>query len=159
MAGPLLGAGPGALLLAALWALALLLCLALARAPGAARLAALPVPLGAALLSAALLLYPREEEEEEEEEGAGPPPGTEIVDTFFISRLILLAVMALVFLGCLFLLLLHHLAEPVYAKPLRRSWSLNGETRKVKTTELRDPARFCLNNGFVRPGVVLVNTF
>lgn len=46
----------------------------------------------------------------------------QIVDTFFISRLILLAVMALVFLGCLFLLLLHHLAEPVYAKPLRRSW-------------------------------------
>lgn len=37
MAGPVLGAGPGALLLAALWALALLLCLALARAPGAAR--------------------------------------------------------------------------------------------------------------------------
>ncbi|XP_047919222.1 transmembrane protein 218 isoform X3 [Anser cygnoides] len=75
MAGPVLGAGPGALLLAALWALALLLCLALARAPGAARLAALPVPVVAALLSAALLLYPREEEEEEE--GAGPPPGTE----------------------------------------------------------------------------------
>ncbi|XP_050571000.1 transmembrane protein 218 isoform X2 [Cygnus atratus] len=120
MAGLVLGAGPGALLLAALWALALLLCLALARAPGAARLAALPVPLGAALLSAALLLYPREEEEEEE--GAGPPPGTEIVDSFFISRLILLAVMALVFLGCLFLLLLHHLAEPVYAKLLRSSW-------------------------------------
>lgn len=46
----------------------------------------------------------------------------QIVDTFFISRLILLAVMALVFLGCLLLLLLHHLAEPVYAKPLHRSW-------------------------------------
>lgn len=46
----------------------------------------------------------------------------QIVDTFFIGRLILLAVMALVFLGCLFFLLLHHLAEPVYAKPLRSSW-------------------------------------
>lgn len=37
MAGAALGAGPGALLLAGLWALALLLCLLLARAPGAAR--------------------------------------------------------------------------------------------------------------------------
>uniref|UniRef100_A0A8B9IB29 Transmembrane protein 218 n=1 Tax=Anser brachyrhynchus TaxID=132585 RepID=A0A8B9IB29_9AVES len=127
MAGPVLGAGPGALLLAALWALALLLCLALARAPGAARLAALPVPVVAALLSAALLLYPREEEEE----GAGPPPGTEIVDTFFIGRLILLAVMALVFLGCLFFLLLHHLAEPVYAKPLRSSWRVGQQQVRV----------------------------
>ncbi|XP_008635116.2 PREDICTED: transmembrane protein 218 [Corvus brachyrhynchos] len=44
-----------------------------------------------------------------------------IVDTFFIGRFILLAVMSLVFLGCLFLLLIYHLMEPVYAKPLHSS--------------------------------------
>uniref|UniRef100_A0A8C3UP43 Uncharacterized protein n=1 Tax=Catharus ustulatus TaxID=91951 RepID=A0A8C3UP43_CATUS len=44
-----------------------------------------------------------------------------IVDTFLIGRFILLAVMSLVFLGCLFLFLIYHLMEPVYAKPLHRS--------------------------------------
>ncbi|XP_010006423.1 PREDICTED: transmembrane protein 218 [Chaetura pelagica] len=47
--------------------------------------------------------------------------GSLIVDTYFISRFILLAVMCLIFLGCLFLLLIHHLMEPVYAKPLHSS--------------------------------------
>ncbi|XP_009879058.1 PREDICTED: transmembrane protein 218 [Charadrius vociferus] len=45
----------------------------------------------------------------------------QIVDTFFIGRFVLLAVMSLVVLGCLFLLLIYHLMEPVYAKPLRSS--------------------------------------
>lgn len=45
----------------------------------------------------------------------------QIVDTFFIGRFILLAVMSLVLLGCLFLLLIYHLMEPVYAKPLHSS--------------------------------------
>ncbi|XP_009326947.1 PREDICTED: transmembrane protein 218 [Pygoscelis adeliae] len=44
-----------------------------------------------------------------------------IVDTFFIGRFVLLAVMSLVLLGCLFLLLIYHLMEPVYAKPLHGS--------------------------------------
>ncbi|XP_010016142.1 PREDICTED: transmembrane protein 218, partial [Nestor notabilis] len=44
-----------------------------------------------------------------------------IVDTFLIGRFILLAVMSLVLLGCLFLLLIYHLMEPVYAKPLPSS--------------------------------------
>ncbi|XP_010144584.1 PREDICTED: transmembrane protein 218, partial [Buceros rhinoceros silvestris] len=44
-----------------------------------------------------------------------------IVDTFIIGRFILVAVMSLVVLGCVFLLLLYHLMEPVYAKPLRSS--------------------------------------
>lgn len=43
----------------------------------------------------------------------------QIVDTFFIGRFVLLAVMSLVLLGCLFLLLIYHLMEPVFAKPLR----------------------------------------
>ncbi|XP_048824305.1 transmembrane protein 218 [Lagopus muta] len=112
MAGTALGAGPGALLLAGLWALALLLCLLLARASGAARLAALLVPLCAALLSAALLLYPREDG------SAGPPAGPQIVDTFLVGRLVLLAFMALLLLGC-GLLLGMHLLEPIHAKALR----------------------------------------
>uniref|UniRef100_A0A8C9UID7 Uncharacterized protein n=1 Tax=Serinus canaria TaxID=9135 RepID=A0A8C9UID7_SERCA len=44
-----------------------------------------------------------------------------VVDTFLIGRFILLAVMSLVFLGCLFLFLIYHLMEPVYAKPLHSS--------------------------------------
>ncbi|XP_010115662.1 PREDICTED: transmembrane protein 218, partial [Chlamydotis macqueenii] len=44
-----------------------------------------------------------------------------IVDTFFIGRFVLLVVMSLVLLGCLFLLLIYHLMEPVYAKPLHSS--------------------------------------
>uniref|UniRef100_A0A8C0Z9F5 NADH dehydrogenase subunit 6 n=1 Tax=Cyanistes caeruleus TaxID=156563 RepID=A0A8C0Z9F5_CYACU len=45
----------------------------------------------------------------------------QIVDTFLIGRFILLAVMSLVFLGCLFLFLIFHLMEPVFAKPLHSS--------------------------------------
>ncbi|XP_010151655.1 PREDICTED: transmembrane protein 218, partial [Eurypyga helias] len=78
------------------------------------RFAVVPVALGAAGLSAVLLLFPREDENP-------PAAADEIVDTFFIGRFILLAVMSLVLLGCLFLLLLHHVMEPVYAKPLRSS--------------------------------------
>uniref|UniRef100_A0A8D2MFI4 Uncharacterized protein n=1 Tax=Zonotrichia albicollis TaxID=44394 RepID=A0A8D2MFI4_ZONAL len=42
----------------------------------------------------------------------------QVVDTFLIGRFILLAVTSLLFLGCLFLFLIYHLMEPVYAKPL-----------------------------------------
>ncbi|XP_068772898.1 transmembrane protein 218 [Struthio camelus] len=115
MGGPVLGVGPGVLALALLWALALLLCLALSRAAGPARLAVVLVPLGAALLSAALLLFPREGE------SPAPPADVQIVDTFFIGRYVLLAVLSLVFLGSLFLVLVYHIAEPMYAKPLRPS--------------------------------------
>ncbi|KAM9255725.1 transmembrane protein 218 [Cariama cristata] len=115
MAGTVLGVGPGVLVLQLLWGLALLLCLALSRAAGRTRFAVVLVALGAAILSAALLLFPREDEH----------PATaavdEIVDTFFIGRFVLLAVMSLVLLGCLFLLLIYHLMEPVYAKPLHGS--------------------------------------
>ncbi|XP_015739591.2 transmembrane protein 218 [Coturnix japonica] len=104
--------GPGAVLLAGLWGAALLLCLLLARAHGATRLWALPVPLCAALLSAALLLYPREDGT------AGPGPGPQIVDTFVVGRLVLLVFMALLLVGCV-LLLGMHLLEPIHARPLR----------------------------------------
>ncbi|KAM6295711.1 transmembrane protein 218 [Aegotheles albertisi] len=109
------GLGPGVLVLLLLWGLALLLGLALSRGAGRARFAAVPVALGAALLSAALLLFPREDER------PAPAAAAEIVDTFLIGRFTLLATMSLVFLGCLFLLLTQHLMEPVYAKPLHSS--------------------------------------
>ncbi|XP_033925432.1 transmembrane protein 218 [Melopsittacus undulatus] len=110
-----LGLGPGVLVLQVLWVLALGLCLALSRAAGRTRLTVVPVALGAAVLTAALLLFPREDER--------PRPAAvyEIVDTFLIGRFVLLAVMSLVLLGCLFLLLIYHLMEPVYAKPLPSS--------------------------------------
>ncbi|CAM9828535.1 unnamed protein product [Bubo scandiacus] len=115
MAGMVLGVGPGVLVLQALWGLALLLCLALSRTAGRARFAVVLVTLGAAVLSAALLLFPREDE------SPAVVVADEIVDTFFIGRFVLLAVMSLVLVGCLFLLLVYHLMEPVYAKPLRSS--------------------------------------
>ncbi|TRZ14786.1 hypothetical protein HGM15179_012347 [Zosterops borbonicus] len=113
MAGAL-GVGPGVLALLLLWAVAGLLLLALLRARRA-RVAAVPLSLGAAALTAALLLFPRD--------GPSPaPPGApQIVDTFLIGRFVLLAVMSLVFLGCLFLFLIYHLMEPLYAKPLHSS--------------------------------------
>lgn len=43
----------------------------------------------------------------------------QIVDAFFIGRYVLLAFLSAVFLGGLFLLLTHHVLEPIYAKPLR----------------------------------------
>ncbi|XP_040472235.1 transmembrane protein 218 [Falco naumanni] len=115
MAGMELGVGPGVLVLQLLWGLVLLLCLALSRAAKRARLAVVLVTIGAAVLSAALLLFPREDK--------GPPAAVadEIVDTFFIGRFVLLAVMSLVLLGCLFLFLIYHLMEPVHAKPLHSS--------------------------------------
>ncbi|XP_074018578.1 transmembrane protein 218 [Numenius arquata] len=112
MAGTALGVGPGVLVLQLLWGLALLLCLALSRTAGRARFAVVLVALGAAVLSAALLLFPREDEH------PAAAAAAEIVDTFFIGRFVLLAVMSLVLLGCLFLLLIYHFMEPVYAKPL-----------------------------------------
>ncbi|NXI97018.1 TM218 protein, partial [Psophia crepitans] len=132
MAGTVLGVGPGVLVLQLLWGLALLVCLALSRASGRARedpagpgaegappasprrFAVVLVALGAAILSAALLLFPREDERPVTAAAAA----AEIVDTFFIGRFVLLAVMSLVVLGCLFLLLIYHLMEPVRAKPL-----------------------------------------
>ncbi|XP_014816533.1 PREDICTED: transmembrane protein 218 [Calidris pugnax] len=115
MAGMALGVGPGVLVLQLLWGLALLFCLALSRTAGRARFAVVLVALGAAVLSAALLLFPREDEHPVAAAAA------EIVDTFFIGRFVLLAVMSLVVLGCLFLLLIYHVMEPVYAKPLHSS--------------------------------------
>ncbi|KAM8814918.1 transmembrane protein 218 isoform 1-T1 [Rhynchonycteris naso] len=113
MAGTVLGVGTGVFILALLWVSVLLLCVLLSRASGLARLSILFVFFGALIITSVLLLFPRASEI--------PAPEVEmkIVDAFFIGRYVLLACLIAVFLGGLFLVLIHHILEPVYAKPLR----------------------------------------
>ncbi|XP_022368842.1 transmembrane protein 218 [Lutra lutra] len=113
MAGTVLGVGAGVFLLALLWVLVLLLCVLLSRASGIARFSVVFVFLGALIVTSVLLLFPRA--------GEVPAPEVEmkIVDSFFIGRYVLLAFLTAVFLGGLFLVLIHHVLEPIYAKPLR----------------------------------------
>ncbi|XP_070255303.1 transmembrane protein 218 isoform X1 [Myotis yumanensis] len=113
VAGTVLGVGTGVFVLALVWVLALLLCAVLSRASGATRFSVVLVFLGALLITAVLLLFPRASET--------PAPEVEmkIVDAFFIGRYVLLACLTAVFLGALFLVLTHHILEPIYAKPLR----------------------------------------
>ncbi|XP_034292878.1 transmembrane protein 218 isoform X2 [Pantherophis guttatus] len=115
MTGTILGVGPGVFILAVVWVLTLLLCMLLSRAAGLARFSVILVFFAAVIITLTLLLFPRA--------GKFPAPVIEIkvVDTFFIGRFILLFVLTVVFLGCMFLLLTHHLLQPVYAKPLRSS--------------------------------------
>ncbi|XP_034996090.1 transmembrane protein 218 [Zootoca vivipara] len=113
MPGTVLGVGPGVFILALLWVLTLLLCVLLSRASGLARFSVIVVFLGAVIITLVLLLFPRASEL--------PAPATEIkiVDTFFIGRFVLLSLLCVVFLGCLFMVLVHYVLQPVYAKPLR----------------------------------------
>ncbi|XP_048199670.1 transmembrane protein 218 [Perognathus longimembris pacificus] len=113
MAGTVLGVGAGVFILALLWVSVLLLCVLLSRASGIARFSIIFVFLGAMVITSVLLLFPRASEL--------PAPEVEmkIVDTFFIGRYVLLTLLSIVFLGGLFLVLTHHVLEPIYAKPLR----------------------------------------
>ncbi|XP_004714211.1 transmembrane protein 218 [Echinops telfairi] len=113
MAGTVLGVGAGVFILALLWVLVLLLCVLLSRASGIARFSIIFVFLGAVVITSVLLLFPRATE--------FPIPDVEvkIVDAFFIGRYVLLALLSAIFLGGLFLVLIHHILEPIYAKPLR----------------------------------------
>ncbi|XP_029062890.1 transmembrane protein 218 [Monodon monoceros] len=113
MAGTVLGVGAGVFILALLWVSVLLLCLLLSRASGIARFSVIFVFLGALIITAVLLLFPRASE------FPAPEAEMKIVDAFFIGRYVLLAFITLVFLGSLFLVLIHHIVEPIYAKPLR----------------------------------------
>ncbi|XP_062995111.1 transmembrane protein 218 [Elgaria multicarinata webbii] len=113
MPGTVLGVGPGVFILALLWVLTLLLCVLLSRASGLARFSVIPVFFAAVIITLALLLFPRASELPD------PPAEIKIVDAFFIGRFVLLSLLSVVFLGCLFLLLIHHILQPVYAKPMR----------------------------------------
>ncbi|KAL4681229.1 hypothetical protein H8959_006706 [Pygathrix nigripes] len=113
MAGTVLGVGAGVFILALLWVSVLLLCVLLSRASGAARFSVILLFFGAVIITSVLLLFPRA--------GEFPAPEVEvkIVDDFFIGRYVLLAFLSAIFLGGLFLVLIHHVLEPIYAKPLR----------------------------------------
>ncbi|XP_067419210.1 transmembrane protein 218 isoform X2 [Emydura macquarii macquarii] len=113
MAGTVFGVGPGVFILALIWVLTLLLCVLLSRASGLARYLVILVFFSAVIVTLVLLLFPRASE--------FPVPATEmkIVDTFFIGRYVLLSLLSVTFLGSLFLVLVHYILEPVYAKPLR----------------------------------------
>nr|XP_004670630.1 transmembrane protein 218 [Jaculus jaculus] len=113
MADMVLGVGAGVFVLALLWVLVLLLCVLLSRASGIARFSITFVLLGALIITSVLLLFPRASEFPE------PEGEMKIVDGFFIGRYVLLALLSAIFLGGLFLVLTHHLLEPIYAKPLR----------------------------------------
>ncbi|XP_037361443.1 transmembrane protein 218 [Talpa occidentalis] len=113
MAGTVLGVGAGVFILALLWVFVLLLCVLLSRASGIARYSIIFLFLGAVLITSVLLLFPRASEL------PAPEVEVKIVDSFFIGRYVLLAFLTAVFLGGLFLLLIHHILEPVYAKPQR----------------------------------------
>lgn len=112
MTSTVLGVGAGVFILILLWVVVLVLCLLLVRTSGLARFSAIFVFLGAVIITSVLLLLPRADEL------PVPVVETKIVDHFFIGRYVLLAVLMAVFLGSLFLLLVHHILEPVYAKPL-----------------------------------------
>uniref|UniRef100_A0A2R9BT47 Transmembrane protein 218 n=1 Tax=Pan paniscus TaxID=9597 RepID=A0A2R9BT47_PANPA len=110
MAGTVLGVGAGVFILALLWVAVLLLCVLLSRASGAVLCHFLFF--GAVIITSVLLLFPRA--------GEFPAPEVEvkIVDDFFIGRYVLLAFLSAIFLGGLFLVLIHYVLEPIYAKPL-----------------------------------------
>ncbi|XP_019406200.1 PREDICTED: transmembrane protein 218 [Crocodylus porosus] len=113
MAGTIIGVGPGVFIVALLWVLVLLLCVLLSRASGFERFSVVLVFISALIITLVLWFFPRASE--------FPEPTTEmkIVDTFFIGRYVLVSVLSLIFLGSLFLVLVYHVLEPVYAKPLR----------------------------------------
>ncbi|XP_076876574.1 transmembrane protein 218 [Brachyhypopomus gauderio] len=109
----LLGAGTGVFLTAAIWSVTLLLCLILSRVAGPTKLGIIPIVFVALTITLILVLFPRSPEV------PSPIKETEIVDSFFIGRYVLLSVVGVVFLAALFMLLPLYLMEPVYAKPLR----------------------------------------
>ncbi|XP_069324820.1 transmembrane protein 218 isoform X1 [Eulemur rufifrons] len=113
MAGTVLGVGAGVFILALLWVSVLLLCVLLSRASRMARFSVIFVLLGALIITSVLLLFPRASE------FPAPEVEVKIVDAFFIGRYVLLAFLSAVFLGGLFLVLTHHVLQPIYAKPLR----------------------------------------
>ncbi|XP_043846512.1 transmembrane protein 218 isoform X2 [Dromiciops gliroides] len=91
MSAIVLGVGAGVFILALLWVLVFLVCVLLSRVSGPARATEVTI---------------------QEVE-------IKIIDKFFIGRYVLLAILSIFFFGSLFLVLIHHVLEPIYAKPLR----------------------------------------
>ncbi|KAM9348275.1 transmembrane protein 218 [Symphorus nematophorus] len=113
MASTVMEVGTGVFVIAVVWIAALVFGMMLLRASGSAKLGVVPVFLLALSITLGLVFFPRSPET------APPFKETEIVDTLFIGRYVLLAVVSVVFLVALFMLLPFHFLEPVYAKALR----------------------------------------
>ncbi|XP_029304220.1 transmembrane protein 218 isoform X1 [Cottoperca gobio] len=113
MASTVLEVGTGVFVIAIVWIAALVFGMMLLRASGSAKLAVIPIFLLALTITLVLVFFPRSPE-------TMPPfKEIEIVDTLFIGRYILLALVSVVFLVVFFMLLPFHFLEPVYAKALR----------------------------------------
>ncbi|XP_040907788.1 transmembrane protein 218 [Toxotes jaculatrix] len=113
MASTVLEVGTGVFVIAVVWIAALVFGMMLLRASGSAKLGVIPVFLLALTITLALVFFPRSPE-------TTPPfKEIEIMDTLFIGRYVLLAVVSAVFLVAFFMLLPFHFLEPVYAKALR----------------------------------------
>ncbi|XP_075460432.1 transmembrane protein 218 [Ascaphus truei] len=113
MAATVLGVGIGVFILSVIWVVTLLLCVLLSRASGAARLSIVLVFLLALIITLILVFFRRASQT------PTPIKEMQIVDTFFIGRYFLISVISVIFLGSLFLVLVYHMLEPIYAKPLQ----------------------------------------
>ncbi|XP_043846507.1 transmembrane protein 218 isoform X1 [Dromiciops gliroides] len=113
MSAIVLGVGAGVFILALLWVLVFLVCVLLSRVSGPARFSIIFVFFAALIITAVLLFFPRATEVTIQE------VEIKIIDKFFIGRYVLLAILSIFFFGSLFLVLIHHVLEPIYAKPLR----------------------------------------
>ncbi|XP_019713314.1 transmembrane protein 218 isoform X1 [Hippocampus comes] len=113
MATTVLGVGTGVFVITAVWIVTFVLWMMLLRASGSSKLGVIPFFLLALIITLALVFFPR---------SATTPSSfkeREIVDTLFIARYVLLAIVSVSFLGGLFMLLPFHFLEPVYAKAFR----------------------------------------
>ncbi|XP_068457188.1 transmembrane protein 218 [Clinocottus analis] len=113
MASTVMEVGTGVCAIVIVWILVLLFGMMLLRTSRSAKLGIIPIFLLALTITLVLVFFPRRPEI------AAPFKETEIVDTLFIGRYVLLALVSAVFLLMFFMLLPFHLLEPVYAKALR----------------------------------------
>ncbi|XP_037605332.1 transmembrane protein 218 [Sebastes umbrosus] len=112
MVSTVMEVGTGVFIIGLVWISAALIGMILLR-DTTGKLGVIPVFLLALTITLVLVFFPRSPET--------PPPfkEIEIVDTLFIGRYVLLAVVSAVFLVVFFMLLPFHFLEPVYAKALR----------------------------------------
>ncbi|XP_005803619.2 transmembrane protein 218 [Xiphophorus maculatus] len=113
MTNTVLQVGTGVVVIVIVWIAALVVGTILLRADGSGKLGVIPTTLLALIITLVLVFFPRSPET------PLPFKEIEIVDTFFIGRYVLLAVVGTVFLVAFFMLLPLHFLEPVHAKALR----------------------------------------
>ncbi|XP_077448060.1 transmembrane protein 218 [Stigmatopora argus] len=113
MAATVLGVGTGVFVISAVWIVTVIFWMILLRASGSVKLGVVPVFLLALTITLALVFFPQS--------SSTPSVVKEkkIVDTLFIARYVLLALLTLSFLFGLIMLIPFHFLEPVYAKAFR----------------------------------------